>query len=134
MKIYLDENLSEYIAEALASLSKVAYPKIEVHSTKTIFRRGEADEVLIPKIGAEGSILITKDFNIKKTQLQFGLCQRHGLGIFFLTLPKGQDKHWETVKVLINNWEEIVQKSEHDQLPFAYRIRIKGKMEKLKLQ
>ena len=75
MKIYLDENLSEYVADALNLLSKGYFPKIEVHSTKQIFGRGEPDEAIIPKIGAEGSILITKDFNIKNTQLQFALCQ-----------------------------------------------------------
>ena len=131
MTIYLDENLSEYVAEALNALSKGYFPNIVVSSTKRVFGRGEADEVIIPKIGEEGSILITKDFNIKKTQFQFDLCQQYGLGVFFITLPKGQDKHWELVKLLINNWEEIAQKSMRDRRPFAYRLRGKGKMERL---
>lgn len=84
-----------------------------------------------PHIGSEGSILITKDFNIKKTQLQFELCQQYKLGIFFITLPKNQDKHWDIVKLLINNWEEITLKAIKDKHPFAYRMKIKGKMEKL---
>jgi hypothetical protein len=131
IKIYLDENLSKYVAEALNLLNQGYFPNIEVHSTIEVFGRGVPDEMLIPQIGTEGSILITKDFNIKKTQLQFDLCQQYNLGIFFVTLPKNQDKHWEIVKVLMLNWEEIVQKAGRDKHPFAYRIRVKGKMEKL---
>ena len=131
MKIYLDENLSKYVAEALNLLNKGYFPNIEVFSTIEIFGRGVKDEALIPAIGKEGSILITKDFNIKKTQLQFELCQQYNLGIFFITLPKNQDKHWDIVKLLIHNWEEIILKAGRDKHPFAYRIRLKGKMEKL---
>jgi hypothetical protein len=64
MKIYLDENLSEYVADALNLLSKGYFPNIEVLSTKKAFGRSVADEVSIPIIGREGSILITQDFNI----------------------------------------------------------------------
>ena len=131
MKIYLDENLSKHVADALNRLNQGYFPTIEVFSTIDVFGRGEPDETLIPKIGTEGSILITKDFNIKKTQLQYDLCKQYKLGIFFIILPKNQDKHWEIVKLLINNWEEITQKAGREKHPFAYRIRIKGKMEKL---
>ena len=131
MKIYLDENLSKYVAEALNLLNKGYFPNIEVASTIDVFGRGAPDETLIPEIGNEGSMLITKDFNIKKTQLQFELCKRYNLGIFFITLPKNQDKHWDIVKLLIHNWEEIIQKAGRDKRPFAYRIKFKGKMEKL---
>jgi ribulose bisphosphate carboxylase small subunit len=57
--------------------------------------------VIIPVVGKEGGILITRDFNIYKTRLQFELCKQYKLGVFFLTLPKGQNKHWEMVKTLI---------------------------------
>ena len=101
MRIYLDENLSKYIAEALNLLNKVQFPNIEVFSTIEIFGRGVPDEDLIPKIGNEGSMLITRDLNIKKQQLQYELCKKYNLGIFFLDLPKNQNKHWDIVKLLI---------------------------------
>jgi hypothetical protein len=46
-------------------------------------------------------------------------------------MAKGSDKHWEIVKSLINNWEEIVHISQKERLPFAYRIKLIGKMEKM---
>jgi predicted nuclease of predicted toxin-antitoxin system len=69
MKIYLDENLSQHVAKALNNLNQGYFSNIEVHSTIEVFGRGVTDEKLIPNIGNEGSVLITKDFNIKKTHL-----------------------------------------------------------------
>ncbi len=131
MDIYLDENLSEYVADALNFLNKGYYPDIQVYSTKTKIRKGATDEEIIPTLGAAGNILITRDISIQKTRLQYLLCQQYLLGIFFLKLPKNQNKHWEIVKLLINNWEEIVEKSNKERKPFGYIISPRGKMEKL---
>jgi hypothetical protein len=46
-------------------------------------------------------------------------------------LPKGQDKHWEIVKLLINNWEEVIDRCNKEKKPFAYRIPVRGNMQKL---
>jgi hypothetical protein len=131
MNIYLDENLSEYVADALNLLNKGDFENFKVISTKRKFGKGAADEEIIPEIGKEKGILITKDIKIQKTQLQFELCKKHSLGMFFLNLPKNQNKHWEIVKLLINNWERIIELIQKESLPFAYRIKIRGKIEKL---
>ena len=129
--IYLDENLSEYVAQALNFLNKGYFRDIQVLSTKEKFGKGVKDEVIIPGIGNTHGVLITRDINIHKTRLQYELCLQHKLGVFFLTMPKGMDKHWEIVKSLINNWQEIIQKIEKEKMPFAYRIKLRGSMEKL---
>ena len=131
MKIYLDENLSEYVAEALNLLSKGYFPNIEVLSTKKAFGRGVADEDLIPIIGKEGSILITQDFNIKRRSSQFDLCREYGLSVFFLVMQKNQTRHWEIVKTLIEHWEDITLKAQKEAKPFAYMVRAIGKMKQL---
>jgi len=131
MEIFLDENLSEYVADALNSLNKGYFSDVQVYSTKIKFNRGVPDEELIPKVGNRNGILITQDITIHRTKLQYHLCSKYNLGLFFLTLPKNQARHWEIVKLLINNWEEVISKSESDRKPFAYRIRVRGKMEKL---
>jgi hypothetical protein len=128
---YLDENLSEYVAHSLNFLNKGYFQDVLVFSTKEKFGKGVSDEEIIPGIGKENGILITRDFNIHRTRLQYDLCRKHGLGLFFLSMPKGMDKHWEIVKSLISNWEEIVEKSKKEKFPFAYRIKNRGKMEKL---
>lgn len=129
--IYLDENLSEYVAEALGFLNKGYFKDIQVYSTKEKFGKGAPDEEIIPSIAKQKGVLITRDFRIHKNKLQYELYQKHGLGVFFISLPKGMNKHWELVKVLINSWENIVQNINSEKMPFAFRIHIKGKMEKL---
>ena len=131
MNIYLDENLSEYVAQALNFLSKGYFRDIQVYSTKEKFGKGVADEIIIPSIGKQEGILITRDINIHKTRFQFELCKQHKIGVFFLTLPKNQNKHWEMVKALTDKWEVIVDKITSDKKPFAYRIRVVGKMERM---
>jgi hypothetical protein len=131
MKIYLDENLSEYVADALNLLNKGYFSEIEVLSTKKEFGRGVADEDLIPLIGKEGSILITQDFNIKRRNPQFDLCRECGLSVFFLVMPKNQNRHWAIVKTLIDHWEDITLKANKEAKPFAYLIKPVGKLKKL---
>jgi len=131
INIYLDENLSEYVAQALNFLNKGYFRDIQVYSTKEKFGKGVADEVIIPGIGKDEGILITRDINIHKTRFQYDLCKQHKIGVFFLTLPKNQNKHWEMVRLLIEKWEDIVDKSKNEKRPFAYRIRVVGKPEKM---
>lgn len=131
IEIFLDENLSEYVAYALNFLNKGYFKDIQVFSTKEKFGRGVDDETIIPGIADSKGILITRDYNIHKTRLQFDLCQEFQLGVFFLRLPKKQDKHWEIVKALINHWEDIIDKVNKEKKPFAYRIPIRGRIEKL---
>ena len=132
MNIYLDENLSEHVADALNSLNKGYFEDINVHSTKKVFGKGVSDEKLIPKIGVQNGFLITRDFQIHKTQLQYDLLKKSGVGAFFIRLPKGMNKHWELVKLLVNHWEAVVETIKSGRKPFAYRIQMKGKIEKLK--
>ncbi len=131
IEIYLDENLSEYVADALNSLNK-GLRNINVYSTKVKFGKGVPDEEIIPAIGKAKGILITKDTNIQRTKVQYQLCSKHKLGIFFLKPTKGLDTHWEIVKMLIINWQDIINIILTERLPYGYEIRTRGKMQRLK--
>ena len=56
IEIYLDENLSEYVADALNSLDKGYFLNVVVHSTKLKFGKGQTDEIIIPSIGKSKGI------------------------------------------------------------------------------
>lgn len=131
IEIYLDENLSEYVADALNSLCKGYFQTVTVSSTKTKFGKGVPDETIIPAIGNAGGVLISKDVNIHRTRMQYQLCEQYSLGIFFLKPIKGADKHWEIVKMLIDNWEEIISIINKEKMPFGYEIPTRGKIRKL---
>ena len=128
MDIYLDENLSQYVADALNALNKGYFRDVVVQSTKTRFGTGTPDEIIIPTLGNEGAVLITKDTNIRRRKAQFELCQTYQLGIFFIKMPKGADRHWEVVKLLINHWEDIILKTTNTAMPFAYELKPKSKL------
>jgi hypothetical protein len=130
-EIYLDENLSEFVAEALNTLCKGYFTDVIVYSTKLKIGKGVPDEDIIPFIGMSKGILITKDTNIHRTRNQYQLCEKYKLGIFFLKPAKGKDRHWETVKMLIENWETIMVMINKEKFPFGYEIPTRGKMRRL---
>jgi len=119
MRIFLDENLSEFVADALNSLDRGYFIGIEVVSTKKAIRAAATDEEIIPKIGQEQGVLITRDYNIKKTRSKYQLCREHQIGVIFIRLPKNQNRHWEIVKVLIKHWEETISTCSSKKKPFA---------------
>jgi len=131
IEVYLDENLSEYVADALNSLNKGYFKDVMVCSTKVRFGKGQVDEIIIPAIGSSNGILITKDINIHKTRLQYQLCEQYQIGVFFVKMPKGLSRHWEIVKLLITSWEEILDKILREKRPFGYEIPMRGKMKRI---
>jgi len=133
MRIYLDENLSEYVAQGLQLLSKSHYKDIEVLSTKQDVDLGPGvkDPDLIPIVAKKHGVLITKDIRMRTTLL-FALCQQYKLGIFFLKMPSGKEAHWDIVRVLIENWDEIVKHTLKERRPFAFVVKPRGKMGQLK--
>ncbi|MCC6841041.1 MAG: hypothetical protein IT230_12865 [Flavobacteriales bacterium] len=132
MPIYLDENLSEYVAQGLQLLSRAHYRDIEVISTKQDkdLGPGVKDPDLIPIVAKKHGVLITKDIRMRTTML-FQLCQQNKLGIFFLKMPSGKEAHWDIVRVLVEHWEEIVKHTRKEKRPFAFVVKPRGKMEKL---
>jgi hypothetical protein len=128
MNIYLDANISEYVAEALNQLNKGHFTQVNVFSTKHKFGKSATDEEIIPVLGKQSDFLITFDLNIKRRPMQFALCKQYKLGIVFLSLPKGMTRHWEIVKLLVNHWEELIKELEKSKPPFSIELKIKGKI------
>lgn len=130
-QIYLDENLSEYVADALNSLSKGYFSEIEVLSTKKAFGKGTPDEDLIPAIGKARGILITRDVNILRTRMQYQLCRKHKLGVFFLKLSKGSQDHWSMVTLLVHHWRGIADLAGRGKLPFGCELSARAGIQRL---
>lgn len=139
MKLYLDENISPYLARGLNKIqtpenSKVQKAKkIEVASIKDDFGEGEKDEVWIPKVGKEEGVVITQDINIKRTKHQNELCKKYGLGMIYLKPPKkGGFSHFEFFQLLAKHWPQLVKVVRTKRRPFAFRITSRsGKLEEL---
>ncbi len=130
-EIFLDENLSEHVATALNLLCKGYFPDVNVESTKNAFGKGVADEIIIPGIGKQKGFFITKDIKISRRDAQYELCKEYKLGVFFLHLPKGMNRHWEIVKLLIDKWDEIIDTINKKSRPFGYEVSTRGKLKKI---
>ena len=130
MKIFLDENLSEHVADALNSLNIGYFQGIDVVSTKKEIGTGKADSEIIPVIGEENGILVTQDNDFRKESAIYGLCKKYNLGVIFLAPANGLNRHWDLVKLLIKNWEELIKLC-NSRRPFAYRITTRGGLKKL---
>lgn len=133
MIIYIDENLSPYLARGFNILQKPENIKlmesIEVRSIKDDFGRGVKDEEWIPRAGETNSCTITQDFNIHRINHQRELCEQYGLGLFYFRPPsKNGFLYWDMLRLMVKHWPSISRASTREQRPFAYKITSKGDM------
>lgn len=131
IKLFIDENMSPYLAHGLYHLEKGNGNEIEVLSLKEAFGTGAQDEDWIPKVGAMGGIVITQDYNIFKKKQQRELYEKAGVGLFFIKPPSSTGyKYWEMVQQIVNRWPEI-KKLIRTGRPFAFSCTTKSKFERV---
>ena len=91
MKIFIDENLSPFLAKGLHILEQPMADGFEVLSIKDVFDKGDGkgvkDEEWIPKVGEMNGVVITQDKNIHRTKLQRDLFRNTGLAYFLFLRP-----------------------------------------------
>lgn len=126
MKIFFDENFSQYLVSALKELQKGSpCDGVEVLSMVDMFGRGAMDEVWIPEVAKLGGIAITQDLNIYRVRAQMELCQQYGTSVIFLKPPKkGGWNFWIIVDVVMRNWGSIKEITEKSKKPFYYQIEV----------
>ena len=126
MIIYIDENMPPALAAGLNKLQEPVNEKegmaVEIRSIKAVFGVGAKDEDWIPIAGKEGACVMTQDFKINRTPHQKALCEKHGLGMFFIRplSAKRGFAYWDMVKFCIEIWIEILNISHKDKMPFSY--------------
>lgn len=131
IQLYIDENISPFLAQGLHYLEKGNGNEIAVLSIKDVFGNGALDEDWIPKIGEVGGIVITQDFNIFRKKQQKDLYEKCGVGLFFIRPPSKRGyRYWEMVEQIVYRWVEIKELS-RSRPPFAYECTAKGKFVRL---
>lgn len=121
-KVYLDENLSHFIAEALNLVNKAYYDNILILSTKKEIKEGIKDEELIPIIGKQNGVLITKDINIKRKKHQFKLCADHNVSVVFLKFESDHCRNMDIFEVLVKNWVKIMDAVSKEKSTFILEV------------
>lgn len=137
MIIYFDENMPPHLA---AGFQIIQFPQgfktnldIEVKFLPDTFGRGCKDTEWIPKVGKEGSCVITQDISISKRKDELDLFKKHNIGIFFLKGPSKKNglSIWEMTQALAKNWDEICKTMSSQKKPFGYVFGLNGKMKKV---
>lgn len=137
MTIYLDENLPKHLAEGFQILQQPESLKtgieIEVKFLPAEFDYGAKDFDWIPVVGKQEACVITQDININRKKHELELYRKHGVGMFFLRGPSKKQglSIWQMVEALARNWSDITKAVQNQQRPFAFEIKLKGKMKKL---
>lgn len=130
IKILIDENLSESLAEGLNKLQIPNGDGIEVTSIIKEFYRGIKDEEWIPAWSKKDGIVITQDIRISKNKSQAQLLVESKLGVFFIKPPKNF-RYWDKVKMIVNFWQDIVEVIKTSKRPFLCEITLRGGVKKL---
>ena len=121
IKILIDENLSEHLADGLNAIQRPLDNGIEVVSMAKEFHKGIQDEDWIPKWGKKDGIFITEDYNIVRTRHLSELLKENEFGAFFLRVPN-KTLYWERVKILIKHWPNLTKIVNTKTKPYAYFI------------
>jgi hypothetical protein len=122
IKVLIDENFSEYLAEGLNIIQSPLGNKIEVTSITKQYYKGIKDEDWIPDWGSQKGIFITQDVKIVKTHQQAELLKKYKLGAFFIKVPNGC-RYWQIVEFVFKQWPQIVKVIQTEKkLPYAYLV------------
>ncbi len=136
MIIYVDENMSPYLARGFDILQKPENIKlresIEIRSIQDSFGRGTAGEDWIPLAGETGSCIITQDYNTRRIKHQRALCNQFKLGMFYFRPPsKTGFRYWDMVGLMVKHWPDISKIALTEKRPFAYKVSSRGKIEEI---
>lgn len=131
MIAYIDENTSPHIAKALALLEEREPPnrRITVKSLQETFGKGIKDLELIPELGKQNAIWITRDKRILLNRIELDLILKNNIGIIIIK-PGKNAKYWDMVSLVFTAWVDIRELAK-EKKPFAYRLLGNGKLEKV---
>ena len=82
IRVLIDENLSEYLAEGLNQLQKPLGNSLVITSIAKEFGKGIKDEDWIPQWGRSSGIFITQDLKIVTTRQQAALLEQFNIARF----------------------------------------------------
>ncbi len=136
MTIYVDENMSPFLARGFNILQQPENVKlpvsIEIRSIKDEFGQGARDEDWIPIAGRSNSCVLTQDYNTYRIEHQRHLCETFGLGMFYFRPPsKNGFLYWDMIKLMVKHWPMIMRISTREARPFAYKVTSRGDLERM---
>lgn len=123
-KIYFDENIPVSLVHGIQNLDKPLNKNgdLLIYYLPDTLSPGTKDEDWIPKLGAEGAVVITHDYGIHRKTAERDLYQHYGLSLIFFSPPsKSGYAYWELVQQMVKRWQEIRRIVLNEKHPFVFR-------------
>jgi predicted nuclease of predicted toxin-antitoxin system len=137
MIILCDENFPVKIAEGLSiieSANRDTVLQCTITHPSILNKTGTSDEEWIKYAGENDAIILTFDGDFKDVKTKGTLYSQNKIGAFFFRYDKkGGSRYWQTVRLLVNNLEEIKKIIVEKERPFVYRVTSSGKPERYEL-
>ena len=132
MRILFDENAPNKLIEGIRALTFFFElgDDVEITSVQLLGKLSSPDEDVLDLVG-DGGVLISYDKDFKKHKKLKKIIYDKGIAVFWVLQPKRPD-FFELSKFLLNNWEEIIDKTLNEFKPFIYQVNKTG-MSKINL-
>lgn len=125
MKFLFDNDLPHPIARALRILGQ---PVQHVRDIPDL-GPGSPDDLNLDYAGRRGFYLVTKDKAIKRTPQFRAIITEAKIGAFFVSTGKARQlSGWETAKLLIKAWDDIVRYANQHDAPFLMLVQRNGRV------
>lgn len=129
MIILCDENFPCKIAEGIdiiESANKDTPIQLSFTHPYLLKKGGASDEEWIKFAGENNAIIFSFDKDFKDLKSKGRLYTQHNVGVFFFRYNRKEKIYWQTVKLIVNNMNEIKEKIIDTPAPFVYEISGKG--------
>jgi len=127
MNFFFDNNLSQYLAQAMDLLEQEG----KVIHLKDKFQTDAKDEDWLEYVGKNRMVLITRDKRITRHAAELKAFKSYKVGAFILS---GTITNiWQSVRQVINNWLNIKDFASKTKPPFAFQVPLRGKIKRLQL-
>ena len=114
MKFFIDNNLSEHLANGMRAFGE------EVMHLKEVFPEDAEDPEWLEYIGSKGLLLVTRDEKVRRRPVELHALRQHRVGAFFLG---GKNlSRCDLIQQLVRNWSRMKQLASNTKRPFAFRV------------
>lgn len=129
MKFICDENLPHNLVAGINLIEKSNHKSPnqgEITHTKELGISNFKDEEIIVLAGKMNAFIITSDKDFKHFKHYKALYKEHNVGVVLYKAINNQDRYWDKVRAIINNWEKIKKMASEAEKPFVLQFDLKG--------
>lgn len=130
MKFFFDNNLSPDLARGLARL-RGPYGEEIVHLRDRYDDGSTADTTWLADLTEEGGWIVISADRFKKNSAERQAIGNPGITVFMFTSSFSKQNRWNKTLLIINRWNEIVEESKGRGKGKCFKVRLRGKIERI---